>query len=51
MSRTHLPARVKSAKQATDGHLAQLAEANSAVLATLGAGIPGAYLIPVQKLK
>ena len=48
---SHLPAWVKSAKQTTDGHLAQLAKANSAVPATLDTGIPGAYLIPVQKLK
>jgi predicted nucleic acid-binding protein len=48
---SHLPAWVKSAKQTTDGHLAQPAKANSAVLATLDTGIPGAVLIPVQKLK
>jgi predicted nucleic acid-binding protein len=48
---SHLPAWVKSARPTTDGHLAQLAKANSAVLATLDTGIPGAYLIPVQKLK
>ena len=48
---SHLPAWVKSARQTTDGHLAQLAKANGAVLATLDTGIPGAYLIPVQKLK
>jgi uncharacterized protein len=48
---SHLPAWVKSAKQITDGHLAQLAKANSAVLATLDTRIPGAYLIPAQKLK
>jgi uncharacterized protein len=48
---SHLPACVKSAKQTTDGHLAQLAKANSAILATLDTGIPGAVLIPVQKLK
>jgi predicted nucleic acid-binding protein len=41
-----LPAWVKSPKQATDGHLAQLAIANGAVLATLDEGIPGAFLIP-----
>jgi uncharacterized protein len=48
---SHLPAWVKSAKQITDGHLAQLAKANSAVLSTLDTRIPGAYLIPAQKLK
>jgi len=40
-----------SAKQTTDGHLAQLAKAKGAVLATLDGKIPGAYLIPAQKLK
>jgi predicted nucleic acid-binding protein len=48
---SHLPVWVKSAKQTTDGHLAQLAKANDAILATLDAKIPGAYLIPAQKLK
>jgi predicted nucleic acid-binding protein len=48
---SHLPAWVKSAKQITDGHLAHLARANNAVLATLDTRIPGAYLIPSQKLK
>ena len=41
-----LPAWVKTPKQTTDGHLVQLAIANSAVLATLDEGIPEAYLIP-----
>jgi hypothetical protein len=40
-----LPAWVKTPKQTTDGHLVQLAIANSAVLATLDDGIPGAFLI------
>ena len=48
---SQLPPWVKSAKQTTDGHLAQLAKANGAVLATLDTRIPGAYLIPAQKLK
>jgi uncharacterized protein len=43
---SHLPAWVRSAAQTTDGHLAQLAIANEAVLATLDEKIPGAYLIP-----
>ncbi|MGH9434145.1 MAG: PIN domain-containing protein [Terriglobia bacterium] len=43
---SHLPAWVKTPKQTTDGHLVQLAGANSAVLATLDESIPGAYLIP-----
>jgi predicted nucleic acid-binding protein len=41
-----LPAWVKTPLQVTDGHLAQLAKTNSAVLATLDKGIPGTYLIP-----
>jgi len=48
---SHIPAWVKTAKQTTDGHLVQLAKAKGAVLATLDGRIPGAYLIPVQKLK
>lgn len=43
---SHVPAWVKGPKQLTDGHLAQLAKANGAVLATLDRGIPGALLIP-----
>ena len=46
---SHIPAWVKNPKQITDGHLAQLAEANGAVLATLDRGIPGAFLIPEDK--
>lgn len=42
---SHLPAWVKTPKQTTDGHLAKLASANGAVLATLDGKIPGAYLI------
>jgi predicted nucleic acid-binding protein len=41
-----LPGWVKSPAQTTDGHLVQLAKANGAVLATLDARIPGAFLIP-----
>lgn len=41
-----LPGWVKHPKQITDGHLAQLAKANGAMLATLDRGIPGALLIP-----
>jgi hypothetical protein len=36
----------KTAKQISDGHLAQLAKANGAILATLDPGIPRAFLIP-----
>jgi uncharacterized protein len=43
---SHLPTWVKTAKQTTDGHLAELAAANQAVLATLDAKIADAYLIP-----
>jgi predicted nucleic acid-binding protein len=46
---SHLPGWVKSPKQTTDGHLAQLARGHGAVLATLDTGIPGAFLIPAQK--
>jgi predicted nucleic acid-binding protein len=41
-----LPKWARSPAQTTDGHLVQLASANGAVLATLDAGIPGAFLIP-----
>lgn len=41
-----LPVWVINPKQTTDGHLLQLAGAHRAVLATLDAGIPDAYLIP-----
>ena len=46
---THLPAWVKTAKQTTEGHLAQLARANGAMLATLDRRIPRALLIPSTK--
>jgi len=46
---SHIPAWVKTAKQTTDGHLAQLAKAKSAILATLDERIPGAFLIPTQR--
>ena len=41
-----LPVWVKTGKQTTDGHLVQLAGAHGAVLATLDAKIPGAFVIP-----
>jgi predicted nucleic acid-binding protein len=41
-----LPAWVKTGGQTTDGHLLQLATAHGAVLATLDAKIPGAFVIP-----
>jgi predicted nucleic acid-binding protein len=43
---SQIPIWVKGPKQITDGHLAQLAKANGAVLATLDRRIPGALLIP-----
>jgi len=43
---SRLPAWVKTAKQTTDGHLAELARANGALLATLDRRIPRAFLIP-----
>lgn len=44
-----LPASVKSAKQTTDGRLAELARAKGAVLASLDNKIPRALLIPTRK--
>ena len=43
---SHLPAWVKTPRQTTDGHLAELAMASDGVLATLDSRIPGAYPIP-----
>lgn len=43
---SHLPRWVRTPKQTTDGHLAELARANAAVLATLDRRIPGAFVIP-----
>lgn len=43
---SQLPGWVKTPKQITDGHLAQLGKAHGAILATLDAGIPKAFLIP-----
>jgi predicted nucleic acid-binding protein len=40
-----LPAWVNHPKQTTDGHLLQLAADHGAILATLDANIPGAFLI------
>jgi uncharacterized protein len=45
---SHIPAWAKTAKQTTDGHLAQLAKAKGAILATLDRRIPGGYLIPAN---
>lgn|SRR5579863_3080858 len=46
---SQLPAWVRTPKQITDGHLVQLAKANSAVLATLDRKIPGAFVIPPEE--
>ena len=46
---SYLPAWVKTAKQTTDGHLAQLAKAKGAILATLDSRIPRAFQIPRTK--
>ena len=43
---SHLPKWVRTPKQTTGGHLAGLARANQALLATLDRRIPGAFLIP-----
>jgi predicted nucleic acid-binding protein len=46
---SHLPRSVRNPKQTTDGHLAELARANEAVLATLDRRIPGAFVIPQSR--
>jgi predicted nucleic acid-binding protein len=43
---SHLPTWVKSPKQTTDGHLAELARVSGAILATLDEKVPGSYRIP-----
>jgi predicted nucleic acid-binding protein len=43
---SRLPAWVKTARQTTDGHLAQLAKANGGILATLDGRVPGAFVVP-----
>src|SRR4029077_11670344 len=40
---SNIPPWVKTARQTTDGHLAQLAKAKSAIVATLDERIPGAH--------
>jgi len=44
---SRLPPWAKTARQTTDGHLAELALAHDAALATLAERIPGAFLIPL----
>jgi uncharacterized protein len=46
---SYLPRWVRTPKQTTDGHLAELAKANAAVLATLDRRIPGAFAIPQSR--
>jgi predicted nucleic acid-binding protein len=46
---SHLPRWVRTPKQTTDGHLADLAVANKAVLATLDRQIPHAFVIPPSR--
>lgn len=43
---SRLPTWVKSGRQTTDGHLAELARAHDSVLATLDERIPSAFVIP-----
>jgi uncharacterized protein len=43
---SQLPSWVKTARQVTDGHLADLAKAGGALLATLDRKIPGSFFIP-----
>jgi uncharacterized protein len=43
---SRLPAWAKTGRQTTDGHLAELARAHNAVLATLDARIPSVFFIP-----
>ncbi len=44
-----LPKWVRNPKQTTDGHLMELARANSAQFATLDEKIPGSFLIPQSR--
>ncbi len=46
---SHLPRWVRIPNQTTDGHLADLATANDAILATLDRRIPGAFVIPQSR--
>ena len=43
---SRLPRWVKTGRQTTDGHLAELARAHDSVLATLDERIPSAFVIP-----
>lgn len=46
---SYLPRWVRTPKQTTDGHLAGLARANGAVLATLDRRIPSAFVVPQSR--
>jgi uncharacterized protein len=46
---SHLPKWVRTPRQTTDGHLADLARAAEAILATLDRRIPGAFVIPERR--
>jgi uncharacterized protein len=46
---SRLPNWVKTARQTTDGHLAELARSRGAILATLDSRIPRAFLISQSK--
>lgn len=46
---SYLPKWVRIPNQITDGHLAVLAKANEAVLATLDLRIPGVFVIPQSR--
>ena len=46
---SQLPKWVRTPKQTTDGHLAGLAGANEAILATLDRRIPGAFVVPQSR--
>jgi len=43
---SRLPTWVKTGRQTTDGHLAELARAHDSLLATLDERIPSAFVIP-----
>jgi len=46
---SRLPKWVRTPKQTTDGHLAALARAHGAVLATLDRRIPGGFVVPQRR--
>jgi len=46
---SHLPRWARTPKQTTDGHLAELARSNEAILASLDRRIPGAFVIPQSR--